>query len=72
MAKVLQNAPREHSAILFTCIKRLPVLKTNILSSFLVAALDRIYCIFFQASDPFTTLVVACDNEDKDQQDIHK
>ena len=29
----MQNAPREHSAILSTCIKRLPVLKTN-LSSF--------------------------------------
>ena len=26
--KVLQNAPREHSAILLTCIKRLLVLKT--------------------------------------------
>ena len=32
-SKVLQNAPREHSAILSTCIKRLPVVKTN-LSSF--------------------------------------
>ena len=32
--KVLQNAPLEHFAILLTCIKRLPVLKTYFLSSF--------------------------------------
>ena len=33
-SKVLQNAPREHSAILSTCIKLPPVFKTIILSMF--------------------------------------
>ena len=39
----IAECPLEHSAILFTCIKRLLVLKTNFVF-FLVAAKDRFYC----------------------------
>ena len=45
--KVLQNAPREHSAILSTFIKLPFVVKTFVLS-ILAAVLDRFNCIFEQ------------------------